>query len=187
VRVDNLALSRTLLEVIFSGLALIRFEIELDPSRYEQIDLEGKKAWRDKGSKIVLLEEELIEGWMRSMEVPIVHSPPTITDLTAYFQEAKPRIKKLLSEEFKIERGIDLSESFLELNKDKTMVFAVLYIDLVGSTEMSRTLGTEKMNKVVTVLSHETTLLINGYRGYVLKYAGDGVIGISPRRGTSQA
>ncbi len=167
-------------EVIDKEKGLLRFEIELDPTRYEQFDLDGKKAWRDKGSKIVLLEEELIEGWMRSMEVPIVQSPPTIKDLTAYFQEAKPRVKQLLSEELKIERGIDLSENFLELNKDKTMVFAVLYIDLVGSTEMSRTLGAEKMNKIVTVLSHEITLLINGYRGYVLKYTGDGLIGYFP-------
>lgn len=48
-----------------------------------------------------------------------------------------------------------------------------MFVDLVGSTDMSMTLSVERPATIVTAFSHEVSSVIEGYDGYVLKYVGD--------------
>jgi adenylate cyclase len=58
--------------------------------------------------------------------------------------------------------------------------FVVMFVDLVGSTDMSMSLPAEKLVTVMTAFSREVSSVIESYDGYVLKYVGDAVIGFFP-------
>jgi len=67
------------------------------------------------------------------------------------------------------------------LNEDYRDV--VELVDLMDSTKLSRILPSDQFKRYIQIFSSEMTYLIDGYNGYVLKYAGDGVIGFFlPRR-----
>ncbi len=51
-----------------------------------------------------------------------------------------------------------------------------MYVDLVGSTNMSMTLPVDKLVTIIRAFSYEVTSAIQSHGGYVLKYVGDAVI-----------
>ena len=53
-----------------------------------------------------------------------------------------------------------------------------MYVDLIGSTNMSMTLPVDKLVTIIRAFSNEVTTVIHG--GYVLKYVGDTVIAFFP-------
>ena len=53
----------------------------------------------------------------------------------------------------------------------------ILYVDLVGSTQMTLELPAEKIAKIISSFSQEMGFVIKHHEGYVLKYVGDAVIG----------
>jgi adenylate cyclase len=56
----------------------------------------------------------------------------------------------------------------------------VMYIDLVGSTNMSMTLPVDKLVTIIRAFSYEVCSVIQSHGGYVLKYVGDAVIAFFP-------
>lgn len=75
-----------------------------------------------------------------------------------------------------------LSRRFLLKNTDKgedRMV--ILYVDLVGSTALSAIVNTEELSALIRIFCQEMSIVISKHNGYVLKYAGDAVIGYFPR------
>ncbi|MGD1834255.1 MAG: adenylate/guanylate cyclase domain-containing protein [Nitrososphaeraceae archaeon] len=73
-----------------------------------------------------------------------------------------------------------LSHKFLLENKNKTKNMAILYIDLVGSTALTAITTPEQLSLIVRIFCQEISLCISRFFGYVLKYAGDAVIGYFP-------
>jgi class 3 adenylate cyclase len=74
----------------------------------------------------------------------------------------------------------DKSESFLRtLEKDK-LGFAILSLDVVGSTKLITQMEPEKYNQLVSALFYEIGALVPLFHGQVLKYTGDGVIAYFP-------
>lgn len=57
----------------------------------------------------------------------------------------------------------------------------ILYVDLVGSTALSAIVSTEELSVLVRIFCQEMSIVISKHNGYVLKYAGDAVIGYFPR------
>jgi adenylate cyclase len=55
-----------------------------------------------------------------------------------------------------------------------------MYVDLVGSTNMSMTLPIDKLVTIIRAFSHEVTTVIQSHGGYVLKYVGEAVIAFFP-------
>jgi adenylate cyclase len=55
-----------------------------------------------------------------------------------------------------------------------------MYVDLVGSTNMSMTLPVDKLVTIIRAFSYEVTSVIQSHGGYVLKYVGDAVIAFFP-------
>ena len=53
----------------------------------------------------------------------------------------------------------------------------VLYVDLVGSTTMALELPGDKLAIIISSFSQEMAFLLKQYNGFVLKFAGDAVIG----------
>jgi len=56
----------------------------------------------------------------------------------------------------------------------------ILYVDIDGSTKMSRALSPNKFATILRIFSQEMSLLTSEYGGYVLKYVGDAIIALFP-------
>jgi adenylate cyclase len=56
----------------------------------------------------------------------------------------------------------------------------VIYVDLVGSTNMSMTLPVDRLVSIIRAFTNEMSSIIQNHKGYVLKYVGDAVIAFFP-------
>jgi len=52
----------------------------------------------------------------------------------------------------------------------------VLYVDLVGSTQMSADLKHDSLNVIIRTFSQEMSYIVENFGGYVLKFVGDAVL-----------
>jgi adenylate cyclase len=103
------------------------------------------------------------------------------SDITDIVKESQKRIKKALVEGFEYDRlVVAKSDQFLRKNAFQKLDFAVMYVDLVGSTRMSTELAPDFLSKIITVFSQEVAYVIECFHGLVLKFVGDAVIGYFP-------
>jgi adenylate cyclase len=101
--------------------------------------------------------------------------------ITDIIKETQMRIKKALVEGFEYHHlAIAKSDQFLRKHAFQKLDFTVMYVDLVGSTRMSTELTPDFLSKIVTVFSHEVSYVIEHFRGFVLKFVGDAIIGYFP-------
>lgn len=103
------------------------------------------------------------------------------SDITDIIKETQMRIKKALVEGFEYHHlAIAKSDQFLRKHAFQKLDFTVMYVDLVGSIRMSTELTPDFLSKIVTVFSHEVSYVIEHFRGFVLKFVGDAIIGYFP-------
>jgi adenylate cyclase len=96
-------------------------------------------------------------------------------------KESQKRIKKALVEGFEYDHlVVAKSDQFLRKHTSQKLDFAVIYVDLVGSTRMSTELTPDFLSKIITVFSQEVAYVIERFRGFVLKFIGDAAIGYFP-------
>jgi adenylate cyclase len=96
-------------------------------------------------------------------------------------KESQKRIKKALVEGFEYHHlAIAKSDHFLRKHTSQRLTFAVMYVDLVGSTRMSTELPPDFLSKIVTVFSQEASYIIERSGGFLLKFVGDASIGYFP-------
>jgi adenylate cyclase len=96
-------------------------------------------------------------------------------------KESQKRIKKALVEGFEYHHlAIAKSDHFLRKHNSQRLIFAVMYVDLVGSTRMSTELPPDFLSKIVTVFSQEASYIIERSGGFLLKFVGDASIGYFP-------
>src|SRR5919112_4158128 len=96
-------------------------------------------------------------------------------------KESQRRIKKALVEGFEYHHlAVAKSDQFLRKYTSQKLEFAVMYVDLVGSTRMSTELTPNFLSKIVTVFSQEVSYAIERFSGFVLKFIGDAAIGYFP-------
>lgn len=79
---------------------------------------------------------------------------------------------------------IDLSneqcKKYLQRKVNSKTRVVVMYIDINGSTQMSRDLSSSKLSLMIQIFSQEVSLSIINFGGYVLKFVGDAVIALFP-------
>ncbi len=98
-------------------------------------------------------------------------------DTESLIKETQKRVWGSLKKGYEYGYSVDESDQFLRDNVSKRQHMIVMFVDLVGSTEMSLTLPTEKLGIIISSFSQEMRYVIKNYGGYVLKYVGDAVIG----------
>ncbi|TLX84260.1 MAG: adenylate/guanylate cyclase domain-containing protein [Thaumarchaeota archaeon] len=79
--------------------------------------------------------------------------------------------------EYEYDYSIDESDKFLREHVAQKMHMIVIFVDLVGSTDMALSLPPEKLGIIVSSFSQEMRFVIRHHGGYVLKYVGDAIIG----------
>jgi adenylate cyclase len=106
-------------------------------------------------------------------------------DTSQIVKQSQIRIKKALNDGFEYDHlVVAKSDQFLRKHTSKKLDFAVMYVDLVGSTRMSTELTPDFISKIITVFSQEVAYVIEFFRGLVLKFVGDAVIGYFPSNQT---
>ena len=71
---------------------------------------------------------------------------------------------------------VDKSEEFLRNHVNSRVHIFVMYVDLVGSTNMSLSLPEEKVVTVISSFAQEMAYTVTQFGGYMLKFVGDAVL-----------
>lgn len=72
------------------------------------------------------------------------------------------------------------SDELLRENLNSKLKLIVLYVDLVGSTMMTRSLPVTQLALLVQTFTQEMSFTVSRFNGYVLKYVGDAIIAYFP-------
>tara|TARA_B110000014_G_scaffold252187_1_gene230286 strand:+ start:797 stop:1696 length:900 start_codon:yes stop_codon:yes gene_type:complete len=98
-------------------------------------------------------------------------------DSDTMIQETQKRVWRSLKQGIEYEATVDRSDEFLRMHVNEKLPMVVMYVDLVGSTDMTLTLPEEKIAIIVSSFAQEMALAIKQYDGFTLKFVGDAVIG----------
>ena len=98
-------------------------------------------------------------------------------DSDTMIKETQKRIWKSLKQGIEYDATVDRSDAFLRQHVNEKLNMVVLYVDLVGSTNITLRLPTEKIAIIISSFAQEMALAIRQHSGYVLKFVGDAVIG----------
>ena len=98
-------------------------------------------------------------------------------DSETMIQETQKRIWKSLKHGIEYDATVDRSDAFLRQHVNEKIHMVVLFVDLVGSTNISLTLPEEKVAIIISSFAQEMALAIKQHNVFVLKFVGDAVIG----------
>jgi len=162
--------------------------LEIDRDRFEEQTIGGEMGYFDRVEKLFIPKTSfrmLIQELLPSEVGPDYHRD---VDMNLVLERSRIRVSKNLKQMHSL--GKDsysqvflsyLSRSFLLKNKNRREIMAILYVDLVGSTAMTAVLSSDQLTNVVRIFCQEMSIIMSKHRGYVLKYAGDAVIGYFPK------
>lgn len=98
-------------------------------------------------------------------------------DIETLIKEVQKRVWSSLKKGYEYDYSMDDSDKFLREHVSSRVKMLIVYVDLVGSTQMTLELPAEKIAIIVSSFSQEMGFVIKHHDGYVLKYVGDAVIG----------
>lgn len=161
------------------------YETLIDEGRFEEQVVAGERGYYDKVENVFIPERVLITLFE---EIKPQANYLSEANLSSFFNRSRNRLAVNFKQIHSVNKDsysqifiAYLSRRFLLKTKNKTEVMAILYIDLVASTALSSIISSEQLTKLVKMFSQETSIMISKHNGYVLKYAGDAVIGYFPK------
>ena len=98
-------------------------------------------------------------------------------DFDTVISDTRLRVWKSLKKGYEYDSIEDESDRYLRANALEHIEIAVMYVDLVGSTNMILELPPEKVTIIMSSFAQEMASVIRQHNGYVLKFVGDAVIG----------
>jgi len=99
-----------------------------------------------------------------------------VVDSDTLIQETQTRVWGALKKGYEYAGATDNSEEFLRRNVFKRIQMVTIYVDLVGSTQMTLELPSEKIAIIISSFAQEMAFVIHQHDGFVLKFVGDAVI-----------
>lgn len=99
-----------------------------------------------------------------------------IVNIENIIKSAQLAMWKSLAGEMEFNISNEDTQNALEKMAESKATFAILYIDIVGSTKLSMTLPVSKLAAIIRGFTHEVSLVVSAYGGYVLKYLGDAIL-----------
>lgn len=100
-----------------------------------------------------------------------------MVDSETMIQQTQIRVWKALKQGVEYSPFVDESEIYLRQHVAKRVSMCVLYVDLVGSTEIALSLPGKKVATIISSFAQEMAQIITQNDGYVLKFVGDAVLG----------
>ena len=89
-------------------------------------------------------------------------------DSETMIKETQKRIWKCLKQGVEYDATVDRSDAFLRQHVNEKLNMVVLYVDLVGSTNITLRLPTEKIAIIISSFAQEMALAIRQHNGYIL-------------------
>jgi adenylate cyclase len=108
------------------------------------------------------------------------HDTSQMYDVTTLISQTQKRLWKALKRRYKYSSTLDPAQNYLRKYADSKICLAVLYIDLVGSTNLCMTISVDKLATIIRAFTYEMSSVVQSYGGFVLKYVGDAVISFFP-------
>jgi len=101
-----------------------------------------------------------------------------VVDSETLIKETQKRVWSSLKQGYEYkETTINESDKFLRDLVSSRVNMIVLYVDLVGSTEITLSLPEEKVAIIIRSFAQEMSNVVRRHDGFVLKFVGDAVIG----------
>lgn len=150
------------------------FEVEFDPRRYEWIDGEAGRMLHDLRTDFMYPEAVINEFLEGVTDLP-TYGPPAVPDAETFIPARREVIKSALRAKCPVAELADPSAEVLAGLMGSARAFAVVSIDLVGSTRLQAT-NSEAYNTVVPLLLNEIGVVTALFDGIVIKNTGDGAI-----------
>lgn len=100
-----------------------------------------------------------------------------IVDSETLIRDTQTRVWGALKKGYEYAGVTDNSEEFLRKNVFARKHMVSLYVDLVGSTQMTLEMPSERIAIIISSFAQEMASVIHQHEGYVLKFVGDAVIG----------
>jgi len=107
-------------------------------------------------------------------------NPDSSVDVDTLINKTQKRLWKALKRRYQYDSNLAPAQEYLRKYVNSKIPLAILYVDLVGSTQMSMTISVDKLVTIIRAFSYEMTCLANAFGGFVLKYVGDAVISFFP-------
>ena len=130
----------------------------------------GERA-ANKGVENILSEEPNI------VDVLLGRENLELVNQSELVEEVQKRVWGSLKHDFQYTNVTKDSEEFLSKNILSNVTMAVMYVDLVGSTDMVINLPHRQLAAIVSSFAQEMAYVIKQHNGLVLKFVGDAVIG----------
>lgn len=154
---------------------------ELDRERFHEQSVAGEKGYYDMVEKI-FIPERILRALIMELSPELSSSPQNILERSqSRIAQNLERTRFLDKDSYAQIYLMHMSHKFLLQHKNIKDHMAILYIDLVGSTALSAALQPAELAIIVRVFCQEMSIMISKHKGYVLKYAGDAVIGYFPK------
>ena len=100
-----------------------------------------------------------------------------VVDTETLIAQTQKRVWSSLTKGYEYPPIIDESDKFLRKHMFSRINMIVLYVDLVGSTDITLSLPEDKVAIIISSFAQEMASTITQHDGYVLKFVGDAVIG----------
>lgn len=99
-----------------------------------------------------------------------------VVNIDNIIKSAQLEIWKSLKGEMEFNISREDTQNVLGKEAGSKVTFVILYIDIVGSTKLSMELPVDKLAAIIRAFTHEMSLVVSAYGGYVLKYLGDAIL-----------
>ena len=103
-----------------------------------------------------------------------------IYDTDTQIKQVQNRLWKALKRRYQYDSNLESGQNFLKNHINSKIPLVILYVDLVGSTNLSMTIPVDKLVTLIRAFTYEMSLAAYRYGGFVLKYVGDGLIAFFP-------
>jgi len=123
------------------------------------------------------IEKTLDHKSSEYVDIVLSRKGAKVVDSETLVKEAQKRIWGALKQGYEYNPTTDESEKFLRDLVSSRVNMIVLYVDLVGSTDITLSLPEEKVAIIISSFAQEMAEVIRQHDGYVLKFVGDAVIG----------
>lgn len=101
-------------------------------------------------------------------------------DIQTSIEETEKRILEAFEKGLHYSPKIGITDQFLHQYISSKLKLVVLYIDLVDSTLMTRSLSVDKLATIMQIFTQEMSVTVSKFNGQILKYVGDAVIAYFP-------
>jgi adenylate cyclase len=103
-----------------------------------------------------------------------------IYDTDTQIKQTQNRLWKALKRRYQYDSNLEPGQNFLKSHVNSKIPLVILYVDLVGSTNLSMTIPVDKLVTIIRAFTYEMSSTVYRYGGFVLKYVGDAVIAFFP-------